>query len=333
AGEPEARRDESAAEKPDAGLIENRLGTLLDLLRRFRRLASRERDKLDDLERKTLLADLLARAPILEAEVEVLPTVDRPDHALRVLEDFETAFPDHRKLMARVWRARLIAYRRLGRLDDAARALPAYLATDPQDALPTLQTLYDTLAAEIDRCEREKDAPCGEADAALALLLARQIHQWVEDPGHHEPAPRRRAASIQLAEAFLRAGKAGDARAVFESLAHRSEGGRPAEASADRLEPRVDMGLAESLYRLGELRKALPRFNRLARRLPPSDPLRWRALLRDLQCRIALNEPPETIIKVIDQQERLFPELGGADLAAEFHKLRRTAERKLSEGP
>jgi hypothetical protein len=91
---------------------------------------------------------------------------------------------------------------------------------------------------------------------------------------------------------------------------------------------RVVLGHAESLFQLGEFAVALPMFNHLAIGLPPEDPTRWKALLRDLQCRTALEQPPEGIIKVIEQQVSMGWDLGGATLAAEFETLLRENQRR-----
>ena len=91
---------------------------------------------------------------------------------------------------------------------------------------------------------------------------------------------------------------------------------------------RALLGYAESLFHLGEWSAALPRFNKLAIALPPADPIRWKSLLRDLQCRTALQHPPRDLINVIEQQRFLYPDLGGPALAPEFEKLQRENQRR-----
>ena len=58
---------------------------------------------------------------------------------------------------------------------------------------------------------------------------------------------------------------------------------------------------------------------------------RWRALLRDLQSRTALGHPPRDIIKVIEQQRFLYPELGGPVLKRRFQDLLRENERRRGD--
>ncbi len=83
---------------------------------------------------------------------------------------------------------------------------------------------------------------------------------------------------------------------------------------------------------LDDFTAALPQFNRLATGLPPTDAIRWRALLRDLQCRTALDHPATGIVRVIRQQKRLDPDLGGPGIAPQFERLLRDNQRRLDEG-
>ena len=87
-------------------------------------------------------------------------------------------------------------------------------------------------------------------------------------------------------------------------------------------------GLAEAEFQLKKWEVALPRFNALAVGLPATDPRRFKSLLRDLQCRTALKHPPRGILKVIEQQRFLNPDLGGPVLAEEFEKLERENQRR-----
>jgi tetratricopeptide (TPR) repeat protein len=135
----------------------------------------------------------------------------------------------------------------------------------------------------------------------------------------------RDALTLQLAEANLRAGRFRRARELFESLAETQEASTAGRTLTDS---RVVLGHAEALFQLGAFDAALPQFNRLATGLPPSDPIRWKALLRDLQCRTELKEPAQGIIKVIHQQRHLYPDLGGPELAPVFEKLLWENERR-----
>ena len=244
----------------------------------------------------TALGRMLAEAKVLTAEVEVLSPFHRPAQTLEGLAGFEKEFPNQPSFIGRVWRVRLIAYERLGRLEEAMEAIPAYIAADPARAGPTLQRLYLALAAEADERFEKRDEVVAQRKAEMALVLAN-----------------------------LRTGQLQRSKELFETLMQREDRRPETEQPPDH---RFELGYAEVLFQIGELAAALPRFNRLATRLPPTDPVRWRALLRDLQCRTALREPASGIISVIEQQKFFYPDLGGPLFAKEFQKLQRENQRR-----
>lgn len=266
--------------------------------------------------------DLLVRAKVTVGETLVLPGVDRHAAALDLLADFETGVSNHRDLAARVWRVRLTAYQALGRLDEAARAIPAYLAADPTDAGPTMQALFTSVAQDVRRAAFDDMDDAMKQKAQLVLLLAQHIHDWAMSPESHVSEAQRLAVKAQLAEAYLWAGQYEAARDAFAAL--RSDGGGAQNQ-------RIVFGYAESLFRLGRFDEALDEFNRLATGLAATDSVRWKALLRDLQCRSALEEDPTGIIKVIEQQKFLYPDLGGPELSGQFERLLRDNQRRRDQ--
>jgi len=225
---------------------------------------------------------------------------------------------------------RLLAYEQLDRFDEATRAIPAYVEADPDRAGIVLQTLYESVVEDAEILRTTGDTRSAQQNTETALVLAQQIHNWIirTDAGSDEWD--RRAAVVQLAEANLRTGRHGQARDLFRPLIVDTGGGGSA---ANNLDARVLLGYAESLYQLGEFEAALPEFNRLATKLRSEDPIRWKALLRDLQCRTRLEHPPQGITKVIEQQRRLYPEMGGRLLEPQFDKLLRENQRRLHTGP
>jgi tetratricopeptide (TPR) repeat protein len=296
-----------------------RVDKLFEKYRAFVTKASSGLGALADESERSARRRLLARAKVNVGEVLVLPDVERYAAALELMAGFETDVAGERELAARVWRLRLTAYQKLGRLNEAARAIPAYLAADPGDAGPTLQTLFLTVADDVRRASFDvmDDDIAGKAE--LLLMLARHIHDWAESPSSRVTETQLRAVKIQLAEANLWAGHYEEAWQHFLQL--RADG-------QSRQDQRVVYGCAETLFHLGRFEEALAEFNRLATGLAPSDPLRWRALLRDLQCRNALEHEPAGIIKVIEQQKYLYPDLGGPELAPQFERLLRENQRR-----
>jgi tetratricopeptide (TPR) repeat protein len=185
------------------------------------------------------------------------------------------------------------------------------------------------MAADVEKLRAAGNDAAAQRKAEVALLLADQLDAWAEINDAAATGMDRRELRVQLAEANLQAGKYERARGLFgECAAGKDETALP----TNETDLRVVFGQAESMYRLGQFAEALPKFNRLATHLPPAHPTRWKSLLRDLQCRTALSEPPAGIIKVIEQQKYLYPDLGGAASAVEFERLRRENERRLNPG-
>ena len=306
--------------------IRRRADSFLAVQRDFVTRANGERTAAGDAEEAARIKSFVARSHLLVAETQVMPAVGRHAQALETLAGFEEQYPEETAVTGRVWRVRLLAYEKLGRLDEAARAVPAYVTADPANAGPTLQALYLGLAEESDLLRASGDDRAAQQKAEVAHLLAGEIAAWDAQHNAQASAPEHRSVEVQLAEAHLRAGLAAEARQRFEAL---RAGGASAREESD---VRVAFGYAEALFQLREFDAALPRFNALAVELPPEDPLRWRALLRDLQCRTALGAPPAGIIQVIRQQEHLYPDLGGPVLAGEFERLQRENQRRHDRG-
>jgi len=316
-----AKAVEAAAEANALGeaSAHRRIDTLFAKYRAFVTEASSGLRELSDRAAREHRRTLLARAKVNVGETLVLPGVARHAGALELMADFESGAGNQPELSARVWRVRLAAYQALGRLDEAARAIPAYLAAEPTNAGPTLQALFLGVADEVRRASFGAMDETVSEKARLLLLLARHIHEWATNPASRVPAAQRRAVKVQLAEANLWAGRYEQARDQFAALRGDGAGGQ---------DQRIVFGYAEALFHLGRFEEALAEFNRLVGGLDPSDELRWKALLRDLQCRNALGHDPKGIIKVIEQQKFLYPELGGSELAGRFKRLLRENQRR-----
>jgi len=270
---------------------------------------------------------LLAEARVLTAETAIVPRVDRAAQAIELLSDFEQDYRETPQLFGRVWRVRLLAYEALGQLDEAARAIPAYVAAAPESAGPTLGVLYAAMSADVDKLRAAGNEGPAQRKAEVALLLVEQLNAWAETNEGTAARVDRRELRVQLAEANLQAARYERARVLFDECASPQDG---VVLPANEADLRVTFGQAEALFRLGQFAEALPKFNRLATGLAPVHPIRWKSLLRDLECRTLLGEAAAGIIKVIEQQKYLHPDLGGAALAAEFERVRRDNERRLA---
>ncbi len=291
----------------------------------FERLARKRGDQRSGPD----IGQMLARSRILAAEVSVLPGVERFVRALESLEQFETEFSDRRDLLGRVWRVRMVAFEKLGRLDDAAQAIPTYIAADAAGAGPTLRSLYFAFTNDADAARQAGDQETANKKTDMALLISEQTYIWATRAESSTSAEELKTLATRRAQSHLNAGNLKRARALFQLLLPKGDAATDPPATTDWP---VLMGYAEALYGLDEFERALPVFNRLAINVPTAEPLRWKALLRDLQCRSKLKHDPAGIIKVIEQQAYLYPELGGSATATPLRRLQRKNERRAAAG-
>jgi tetratricopeptide (TPR) repeat protein len=325
-----ARRLEREAEEglPDPVALRRQADELFEVERQFFVLASQEIPQTKDPSRADRLRELLARARLHVAEVQVLPVIGRAESALETLSRIDGSFAGSKALAGRVWRVRLLGYEKLGRLDDAAEAIPQYVRADPDNAGATLQPLYRSVSRDVQSLRAKGDLEAARRKAEVALILAEQLYDWAKRYPEVATDADRRMLLAQCGEAHIHAGRYEKAVELLAGLLPEATAKLGGGADA-----RILYSHAEALYHLARYDEALPIFNRLALALVPADPVRWRSLLRDLQCRTMLEQPPADVIKVIDQQRFLDPELGGAEISAEFDKLYRQNLRRLGAGP
>ncbi|NOX59709.1 MAG: hypothetical protein GXP29_12755, partial [Planctomycetes bacterium] len=250
--------------------------------------------------------------------------IDRHDEAIALLSDFESKHPDNADLMGRVLRVRIIAFESTGRLEEAEQAVPRFAASDPAEAAATLQTLLDSLRKEITRLRADGLTAQADKKAKAALLFARQIYDSAT--GQNASQESTYLLGVQLAEANLEAGQPEAALSLFrkaEALDKTRYGdGKPHD-------PRLVLGLAESMARLDKHLDALALFNRLFIESPVDSPHRYPAFLGDIRCRTALGEDAAAIIDVIEQHRFLDPELGGELTKRGILEIKAKNEKRL----
>ena len=273
---------------------------------------------------------LRADESLTYTEMLVLPPVAGYEEALRERDEFERKFGAGATDRGRSLRIRLAALEGLGRREEAAELLPAYAKADPSDAGRTLQTLYDAAIADVEACRARGDQAGRERNVKAALATAEQLAEWAQTSDRILSAEQKRRITTQWAEALLQAGGVDRAKELFQLLAPPSPAGEVYDLDLD---VRILFGYAQTLFLLNDLTEALPRFNRLAVRLPAQSSLRWQALVKDLECRTRMGEPPEGIIKVIEQQKFLYPELGGAETAKDLQVILQESARRKSKSP
>ncbi|MCP4250708.1 MAG: hypothetical protein GY778_27015 [bacterium] len=269
---------------------------------------------------------LIARALVNQAELTVLPGLERYQNALTLLEGFERRPGAASELIGRVLRVRIIAYQALGELDEAERAIPEYIKSDPANAGATLQELFNAIDAEVQRLRRAGRDTQARQKAESALLLARKLADWARTDGANLSAADRDALQVQLGEAALAAGRPAQARQVFTECLEQQGGTRDQPGARD---VRVTLGLAEALFQLDRFSEALPLYSRVYGWLEQATPLWWRALLGDLRCRTELDTDPAGVIRVIRQHRFLHSDMGGPELKAGFDDLLKRNEGRL----
>ncbi|MCH7813286.1 MAG: hypothetical protein IID40_04615 [Planctomycetes bacterium] len=277
-----------------------------------------------DEPQRTDIDRLVARALVNQAELTVLPGLERNQNALTLLEGFEQRPGAASELIGRVLRVRIIAYQALGKLAEAEQAIPEYIKSDPANAGATLQELFNAIDAEVRRLRRAGRDDQARQKAESALLLARKLFDWAQSDTANLSSANREALQVQLGEAALAAGHPAQARQVFTECLQR-RGGSPDQPGAGDL--RVTLGLAEALFQLDRFSEALPLYSRVYGWLEQATPLWWRALLGDLRCRTELDTDPAGVIRVIRQHRFLRPDMGGPELKAGFDDLLKRNER------
>jgi tetratricopeptide (TPR) repeat protein len=256
--------------------------------------------------------------------------VDRPDDALAALKDFEAQHGAERDLMGRVLRARIVAYEATGRLKEAQDAVPAFIASAPAEAGPTLQSLFEAAQNEIAQLRRQGRDDDARTKSRGAVLFAEQLFNWGAQRQPPLPETDMYVLRLQWAEALRAAGQTAEALPMFRECAALDAKRQPDGVPHDR---RVLLGLGHALAESGQFKDALPLFNRAFSESPGDSPERFEALLGDLTCRTELGEEPGAIVNVIKQHRFLAPEMGGPQNKEAFAALQQRNETRQRQGP
>lgn len=263
---------------------------------------------------------LLAEATVLLAEAFGHSGSKDNQRCIELLAGFEWRFPDAGVLAPRVTRARLLALVALNRVDEASALVDSCIAMGGDALGATLQSACDLLTRDAPSWNAERKSSPRENRAGLALKLTKGIEDWTKT---HDPASigkDARSVRAQLAEAYLRAAQPEAAQKLFDELA--------AGAGSEGSGITATLGRAEAQFQQEQFAEALPAFAKLATTLPAESPKRWKALLRDLQCRTRLGQPAQGVLKVLSQQKFLYPQMGGQEFAEHFETLRLENEKR-----
>ncbi len=268
-----------------------------------------------------------AESKFLSAQVQMLESINRPALALETLTNIENNFDELPGLSSRVWRLRLTAFEQLGRLEEAAAAIPAFIKADPAGAGPVLQSLYQAISEAVIDLRNSDELAKAQTKAENALLVAQQLSRWSDQYQAGASVDEKLAMQLQLGEANLQAQQFTLARNIFEPHVPPLD----KVGTSESISARAAMGYGMALFGLKLYDDALPYFNKLAIALPDDHPLKWPALLRDLECRTVLDEPADGIIKVIRQHRYLHPGAGDGVLDKQFDKLLRENQRRQGQ--
>lgn len=287
-----------------------------------RKAAAVAQEKKDDtIEHRRLAAETV----MLLATVLNHSMIDKSPESLALLEDFEKRFADQLSMLGVVWRERVVALTRLGRLAEARQAAERCLATDPEEAGPVLDQLSEAMRAAIDRALDAGDADTAGRIARDAVKTGTLLSEWSSQRPHRVSAVGRLSIRLRLASSMLHAGQAKEALAVYE------ECGRTAATMPSDTVPwaEIRLGRAECLLATGDPATALPLFAEVWQRLPERSPNWWRALSGSLTCHTRLDHDPKQILEAIQQQRGLSPDLGGLRWQRALETLQKENEARL----
>ncbi|MCG3131394.1 MAG: hypothetical protein FLDDKLPJ_02185 [Phycisphaerae bacterium] len=306
---------------------QRRIQEIVEGLAAFRKRAERVNETGGDAEQGARLREHVAEATLLPLELALSGggAAPSPD-AFAAVETLSASTP---RLRFRVLRARLIALAEADQLEALQAGLASLVESDEGEVAPVLQAIYARLMSGWSPV----DAPVAEGAmqrrAKAAAFVADRLLEVSTRP--EAAASKDRASCLILrGEAQLAAGDLTGAATTFEEA-----GGATALDPRKGGDARPRLGLAECRFASGNYAEALPLFNELARLEydKGGEEAHWRALVRDLQCRLALQHDPRGVLKVIENHRVSSPDLGGPKFSAAFEQLRRACLQRLNPEP
>ncbi|MGQ9650312.1 MAG: hypothetical protein ACUVXJ_09400, partial [Phycisphaerae bacterium] len=304
-------------------LNETQIRQLADrAIRSTRKATAAAQEKNDDtVKHRRLTAEMV----ILLATLLNHSIIDKPLESLALLDDFEKRFADQLTMFGAVWRERVVALTRLGRLVEAREAVERCLATDPEEAGPVLDQLAEAMRDAIERALDEGDPDTAGRIAPDAVKVGRLLSEWSGQRPHRLSAVGRLSIRLRLAGSLFHAGQAQEALAVYEECRQEA-----VTMPADTVpQAEIQLGRAESLLATGDPAGALPLFAEVWQALPERSPNWWRALCGNLACHTRLNHDPKQILQAIQQQRGLSPDLGGPRWQRALEAIQKENEARL----
>jgi len=150
-----------------------------------------------------LIAPLEAKAVVMGAAIIPRANAGTMDDRLRRLSGFEARFPNERALLPEVLSLRIVAYRTLGRLDEAGSSLETLLSLNDPGAyrVESLKKLGIVFLKEAAKREEEGDA----AGAIRSKQVALRVYETLLQDAQSAPKATEPLAGIEKLVADLRA--------------------------------------------------------------------------------------------------------------------------------
>lgn len=318
-------RTGSSGSSEDA--YQRRMQEIVDGLAAFRKRAERVNATSGDAEQGARLREYVAEATLLPLELATLGGGAAPSpEAFASVETMCAATP---RLRFRVLQSRLMALVEADQLEQLQIGLTSLVESKEGEVVPVLQAIYARLMSGWSPVSVPVAEGAQQRRAKAAVSVADRLLEVVTHP--EGAASKDRASYLILrGEAQLAAGDLAGAGDTFKEA-----GGTTALDPRQGGDARPRLGLAESLFASGNYAEALPLFNELARLEydKAGEEAHWRALVRDLQCRLALQHDPRGVLTVIENHRASSPDLGGPKFSAVFEQLRRTCLQRLNPEP
>jgi len=250
------------------------------------------------------------------------PSVSQHEEAVTALDRFEERYAGCPAAIAPALRERVSALRQLKRMGEARAAMEQYLAADPQNAGPLMARLLDAMRDEIQRAADRGDTQAMQSTADEAAKLAERLLAWARSHPERMSPAETLTVMVWRAWALLEAGQASEALRLYDQAAQRlAELKNVPDAPVGGLQTEVRLGKAECLLAANKPAEALPAFNEMLSQVPEHSPNWWRAYVGTLECHTRLKSDPDQIRRSIQQQRRLFPDLGGPRWKRELERM------------
>lgn len=264
-----------------------------------------------DVVRSALAAKATAAERRLYGEIVLIladllndPVLSRSAEALEALDEAEVAFEVDPDLRCSALQTRIVTLQQLQRWAAANEAMRRLATVDPDHAGPVAVALFEAMHEAVIAAEDAGDEAAirrmaGEA-ASLGDLLLEQNGASLKTLDDR----RRLLVHIWRAWVLLKSGRAEEAMAAFEAMDQASL------AAHEDLKIEYTLGWAETRLAVGQYEPARDAFNKIWLNTAERSPAWWRSYVGSLQCHTALGNDPQRIVKSIQQQKYLAPDLG-----------------------